>query len=62
MTKFNADRGFGFIKDRADNASVFFHFSNVKNRVKPQAGTKVKFAREVGVRGPQASKVWLLEN
>ncbi|MGH7230255.1 MAG: cold-shock protein [Nitrospiraceae bacterium] len=48
------------MRDRSDNASIFFHFSNVKNRVKPQPGTKVKFVREIGEKGPQASRVWLL--
>ena len=61
VTKFNADRGFGFIRDRDDNATIFFHISHVKNRVTPQAGTKVKFVREIGGKGPQASQVWLLE-
>ena len=62
VTKFNTDRGFGFIRDRSDNATVFFHISHVKDRVTPQAGAKVKFVREIGQKGPQASRVWFLRD
>jgi cold shock CspA family protein len=61
-TKFNQDRGFGFIRDRDDNVTIFFHISHIKNRVTPQAGAKVKFVREIGAKGPQASQVWLLQD
>lgn len=61
VSKFNADRGFGFIRDRSDSATIFFHISHVKNRITPQTGTKVKFVREIGGKGPQASQVWILE-
>lgn len=62
VTKFNQDRGFGFIRDRDDNVTIFFHISHIKNRVTPQAGAKVKFVREIGAKGPQASQVWLLQD
>jgi len=62
VTKFNTDRGFGFIRDRSDNVTVFFHISHVKDRITPQAGTGVKFVRETGQKGPQASRVWLLKD
>lgn len=62
VTKFNNDRGFGFIKDRSDNVTVFFHISHVKDRITPQAGTRVRFVRETGQKGPQASRIWLLKN
>lgn len=60
VTKFNTDRGFGFLRDGSNNATVFFHISHVKDRVTPQTGTRVKFVREVGPKGLQASRVWLL--
>lgn len=62
VTKFNTDRGFGFIRDRSDNVTVFFHISHVKDRITPQTGAKVKFVREIGEKGPQASRVWLLKD
>lgn len=60
VTKFNTDRGFGFLRDCSNNATVFFHISHVKDRVTPQTGARVKFVREIGPKGPQASRVWLL--
>jgi cold shock CspA family protein len=62
VMKFNNDRGFGFIRDRSDNVTVFFHISHVKERITPQAGARVKFVREAGQKGPQASRVWLLKD
>lgn len=62
VTKFNTDRGFGFLRDGSDNVTVFFHISHVKDRVTPQTGARVKFVRETGPKGPQASRVWLLKD
>jgi cold shock CspA family protein len=62
VTKFNDDRGFGFIQDRSDNVTVFFHISRVKDRATPQTGAKVRYVREAGQKGPQASRVWLLKD
>lgn len=62
VTKFNDDRGFGFIQDRSDHVTVFFHISRVKDRVTPQTGAKVRYVREAGQKGPQASRVWLLKD
>jgi len=62
VTKFNNDRGFGFIRDRSDNVTVFFHISHVKDRITPQENARVKFVRETGQKGPQASRVWLFKD
>jgi cold shock CspA family protein len=62
VVKFNNDRGFGFIKDRNDDVTVFFHIRHVKDRITPQAGTRVRYVRETGQKGPQASRIWLLKD
>jgi tetratricopeptide (TPR) repeat protein len=60
ITKYDARRGFGFIKDEADGVNVFFHITRVKDRTAPPVGTRVRYIHEVGEKGPQAAKVWLL--
>jgi len=65
ITKYNSDRGFGFIKDNSDGSKVFFHISKVKKLTgyrEPTQGLHVKFAREMGEKGSQASKVWVISN
>ncbi|HEV8328645.1 MAG TPA: tetratricopeptide repeat protein [Nitrospiraceae bacterium] len=62
VTKYDQDRGFGFIKDLSDGAKVFFHISRVKERTAPEIGVRVKFVRELGEKGLQASRVWLVES
>jgi tetratricopeptide (TPR) repeat protein/cold shock CspA family protein len=62
VTKYDLNRGFGFIKDQSDGASVFFHISRVKERVAPQIGDRVKFVRELGEKGLQATRVWPTES
>jgi cold shock CspA family protein len=59
VTKYHQNRGFGFIKDRNNGETVFFHISRVKDSSVPQVGNRAKFIREVGEKGPQASRVWL---
>ncbi len=61
VTKYDQDRGFGFIKDLSDGANVFFHISRIKERTAPEIGVRVKFVRELGEKGLQASRVWLDE-
>jgi len=61
VTKYNPERGFGFIKDNADGGNIFFHISKVKNRIEPAPGLSVKFSKEIGEKGPQASKVWMID-
>lgn len=62
VTKYDQDRGFGFINDLSDGAKVFFHISRVKERTAPEIGVRVKFVRELGEKGLQASRVWLVES
>jgi len=62
ITKYNSDRGFGFIKDEVDDSTVFFHFSKIKNMKRPEEikqGLHVKFVKEKAEKGMQASKIWL---
>lgn len=63
ITKYNSERGFGFIKDYSDGVNVFFHISKVKNRpehTEPTRGLHVKFLKEFGEKGLQASKIWMI--
>lgn len=62
VTKYDQERGFGFIKDLSDGAKVFFHISRVKERTAPEILARVKYVRELGERGLQASRVWLVES
>jgi len=62
VSNYNTERGFGFIRDEADDTNVFFHITRVQKRVTPKTGTRTKYVREVGEKGFQAAKVWLLEN
>ncbi len=65
ITKYNSERGFGFIKDNSDGANIFFHISKVKNRtgqIDPAPGLHVRFVKEIGEKGPQASKIWIVSN
>ena len=60
VIKYNGERGFGFIKDNTDGNKVFFHITRVERRVVPQVGARIKYVCEVGEKGLQAAKVWLL--
>ena len=59
ITKYLSERGFGFIKDNKDGKDVFFHIKSVKPRVTPEEGMSVKFLREIGEKGPHATRVWI---
>lgn len=60
VTKYNGERGFGFIKDNTEGNEVFFHITRVVGRVVPQVGARIKYVCEVGEKGLKAAKVWLL--
>jgi tetratricopeptide (TPR) repeat protein len=60
VTKYNEERGFGFIKDDTEGNKVFFHITRIKGKAVPQVGTRIKYVCEVGEKGLQAAKVWLL--
>ena len=57
VAKYDTRRGFGFIRDDADGASVFFHITRVKGQVAPPTGSRVSYVREVGEKGYQAAQV-----
>jgi tetratricopeptide (TPR) repeat protein/cold shock CspA family protein len=59
VTKYISERGFGFIKDNKNGKDVFFHIKSIKPHVIPEEGMSVKFLREIGEKGPNASKVWI---
>lgn len=51
VTKYDTRRGFGFIRDDTDGASVFFHITRVKGQVAPPHGARMRYVREVGEKG-----------
>lgn len=55
VTFFNDDKGFGFIKDRETQESVFVHINNVTEEIKEN--NMVTFEVEMGPKGPSAIKV-----
>lgn len=52
---YNDDKGFGFIKDKITNESLFFHVNNTEEPVKEN--NMVTFEKEKGPKGPVAVKV-----
>ena len=52
---FNNDKGFGFIRDKANDDSVFVHIDNVEEPIKE--GDKVTFEIGSGPKGPIALNV-----
>jgi len=60
IARYISGKGYGFIKDENDGAEVFFHISKVKDRIELVPGLRVKFSRELGEKGPQAGKVWVV--
>ena len=60
ITKYDTKRGFGFIKDDTEGNSVFFHITRVKGKSVPQVGVRIRYVCEIGEKGLQAVKVWLL--
>jgi len=55
------ERGYGFLI-KSDGTEVYFHENSLLNREfqKLKVGTKVRFAEEMGAKGPQASSVTVL--
>lgn len=52
---YNEDKGFGFIRDKDTNESLFFHVNNTEEPVKEN--NMVTFEKEKGPKGPVAVKV-----
>lgn len=58
VTFFNSAKGFGFIKDRVSQESIFVHATNLSVII--QENDLVSFEIEMGQRGPTAVKVSLI--
>jgi cold shock CspA family protein len=52
---FNQAKGFGFIKDKLSQESVFVHINNILEPI--QEGNRVSFEVEMGHKGPSAVRV-----
>ena len=59
IKRYLSERGFGFISDDNDGDALFFHIKCVKSRIEPKEGMRVRFLRDIGEKGPYASKVWI---
>jgi ribosomal subunit interface protein len=61
ITSIFPDQGYGFLT-RPDGLEVYFHENSVVNKdfKKLKVGMKVRFAEEMGVKGPQASSVTVI--
>ena len=61
ITSLFPEQGYGFIT-RQDGLEVYFHKNSVVNKDfnKLKVGMKVRFAEEMGVKGPQASSVTVI--
>ena len=59
VTFFNSAKGFGFIKDRVSQESIFVHANNLSFTI--QENDTVSFEIEMGQRGPMAVRVNLIK-
>lgn len=57
VTFFNSSKGYGFIKDRDSQESIFVHINGMEDDV--DEGDKVTFETEMGMKGLNAVKVKL---
>ena len=57
---FNHEKGFGFITPDEGKKDVFVHVSKVEAGRQLNDGDVVEFETEEGKKGPQATKVFLL--
>ncbi len=57
VVKFDAERGFGFIRVSGREEDVFVHVSNVINRRELHVGQNVRFELESSPKGPRAKNV-----
>jgi cold shock CspA family protein len=58
ITFFNQEKGYGFIKDQANQESIFVHINGLVQPVKEN--DKVSFETEMGMKGLNAVKVTLI--
>ena len=61
ITSIFPDKGYGFLTT-GEGLEVYFHENSVVNKefTKLKVGMKVRFAEEMGVKGPQASSVTIV--
>jgi len=57
LTFFNESKGFGFIRDLANQQSVFVHINDIIDPI--SENSKVSFEIEMGYKGPKAVRVKL---
>jgi cold shock CspA family protein len=60
ITFFNQEKGYGFIKDQANQESIFVHINGLVQPVKEN--DKVSFETEMGMKGLNAVKVTLIKS
>ncbi len=59
VTKYDPERGFGFIRSRDYPTDIFVHVTDLPGRVELQPGQRVEFEVETGDRGMRAVRVKL---
>ncbi len=57
VVKFDAERGFGFLRARGEPKEVFVHVSSVEGRATLEIGQEVEFTLEETSKGPRALSV-----
>ncbi len=62
ITKYNNERGFGFIKRNNGEPDLFFHVSCVQNSDKIQVGRGVNFTVEDSPKGKRANSITFIDN
>lgn len=61
VTKYNEDKGYGFIKGD-DGTNLFFHISDIKSSKEPQKGDQLEFETETGEKGLVAKKIHIIDS
>ena len=61
VTKYNEDKGYGFIKGD-DGTNLFFHISDLKTSKVPQKGDQLEFESETGEKGLVAKKIHIIDS
>lgn len=61
VVKFDAERGFGFIRAPDEGRDIFVHVSEIEGNVPPAPGAEVEFDIEQTAKGPRAHRVRLIK-